>query len=98
MVNNHKDENIFIAIKYCSFSCKSADYNIVTLSCALSRDSRRTQPGSYASSRDTEYLENSCVPSEELSCEYKRTENAYPRYLDTIVTRHETNISDLIAN
>ena len=67
----------------------------MTLSCALSRDSRRTQPGSYASSRDTEYLENSCVPSEELSCEYKRTENAYPRYLDTIVTRYETNISAL---
>ena len=70
----------------------------MTLSCALSRDSRRTQPGSYASSRDTEYLENSCVPSEELSCEYKRTENAYPRYLDTIVTRYETNISALHTN
>ena len=70
-----------------SFACKSADYNIVSLSCALSRDSRRTQPASFTSSRDTEYLENSCVPSEELSCEYKRTENAYPRYLDTIVTR-----------
>ena len=93
MVNNYPDENISNAIKYCSFSCKSADYNIVTLSCALSRDSRRTQPGSYTSSRDTEYLENSCVPSEELSCEYKRTENAYPRYLDTIVTRYEENFS-----
>ena len=33
----------------------------------------------FTSSRDTEYLENSCVPSEELSCEYKRTDNAYPR-------------------
>ena len=59
----------------------------------MSRDSRRTQPASYTSSRDTEYLENSCVPSEELSCSYKRTDNAYPRYLDTIVTR----VSDEIA-
>ena len=89
VIQRYRRANIFNAIKYCSFSCKSADYNIVTLSCALSRDSRRTQPGSYASSRDTEYLENSCVPSEELSCEYKRTENAYPRYLDTIVTRYD---------
>ena len=76
-----------------SFACKSADYNIVSLSCALSRDSRRTQPASFTSSRDTEYLENSCVPSEELSCSYKRTDNAYPRYLDTIVTQ----VSDEIA-
>ena len=32
---------------YFSFSCKSADYNIVSLSCSLSRDSRRTQPASF---------------------------------------------------
>jgi len=76
-----------------SFACLSADYNIVTLSCALSRDSRRTQPASYITSRDTEYLENSCVPSEQLNCPYKRTDNAYPRYLDTIVTR----VTDEIA-
>ena len=76
-----------------SFACKSADYNIVSLSCALSGDSRRTQPASFTSSRDTEYLENSCVPSEELTCSYKRTDNAYPRYLDTIVTQ----VSDEIA-
>ena len=83
----------FYCVDNFSFACKSADYNIVSLSCALSRDSRRTQPASYTSSRDTEYLENSCVPSEELSCAYKRTDNAYPRYLDTIVTR----VSDEIA-
>ena len=76
-----------------SFACLSADYNIVTLSCALSRDSRRTQPASYITSRDTEYLENSCVPSEQLNCPYKRTDNAYPRYLDTIVTQ----VTDEIA-
>ena len=62
---------------------------MVTLTCSLSRESRRTQPGSYQPSRDTEYLENSCIPSEQFNCPYKRTDNAYPRYLDTIVTRYE---------
>ena len=86
--------NLFIWLySYFSFTCKSADYNIVTLSCALSSESRRTQGGSYISGRDTEYLENSCVPSEQLTCPYKRTDNAYPRYLDTIVTR----VTDEIA-
>ena len=65
----------------------SADYNLVTLSCTLSRETRRTQPDSYHPSRDTEYLENSCINTEQLSCPYKRTDNAYPRYLDTIVSR-----------
>ena len=45
-------------------------------------------------SRDSEYLENSCVPSEQFNCPYKRTDNAYPRYLDTIVTRYDVK-SDL---
>ena len=78
-----------------SFSCLSADYNIVSLTCSLSRETRRTQPGSYQPSRDSEYLENSCVPSEQFNCPYKRTDNAYPRYLDTIVTRYDQSLNDL---
>ena len=91
-VPNRRDcEELCLAEK--SFKCKSADYNIVTLTCSMSRESRRTQPGSYRSSRDTEYIENSCLPSEDFTCPYKRTDNAYPRYLDTIVTR----VTDEIA-
>ena len=91
-VPNRRDcEELCLAEK--SFRCKSADYNIVTLTCSMSRESRRTQPGSYKSSRDTEYIENSCLPSEDFTCPYKRTDNAYPRYLDTIVTR----VTDEIA-
>ena len=78
---------LIFSLSLFSFPCLSADYNIVSLTCSLSRETRRTQPGSYQESRDTEYLENSCVPSEKFNCPYKRTDNAYPRYLDTIVTR-----------
>ena len=76
-----------------SFTCLSADYNVVTLSCSLSRETRRTQPDSFQPSRDTEYLENSCLSTDQLSCPYKRTDNAYPRFLDTIVSR----VTDEIA-
>ena len=75
-----------------AFPCRSADYNILTLACALSRETRRTQTSAYVNSRDHEYLENSCINSEELSCPYKRTDNAYPRYLDTIATRVNDDI------
>ena len=75
-----------------AFPCRSADYNILTLACALSRETRRTQSSAYANSRDHEYLENSCINTEELSCPYKRTDNAYPRYLDTIATRVNDDI------
>ena len=65
----------------------------MTLACSLSQETRRTQPESFQPSRDTEYLENSCIATEQLSCPYKRTDNAYPRYLDTIVSR----VTDEIA-
>ena len=83
----YKSDRAIFSLSLFSFPCLSADYNIVSLTCSLSRETRRTQPGSYQESRDTEYLENSCVPSEKFNCPYKRTDNAYPRYLDTIVTR-----------
>ena len=76
-----------------AFPCRSADYNIVTLDCALSRETRRTQAIAFTNSRDHEYLENSCLNTEELSCPYRRTDNAYPRYLDTIVSRVTDDIS-----
>ena len=78
---------IELCLSESQFSCLSADYNIVSLACALSREDRRSQASAYIDSRDHEYLENSCVNTEELSCPYKRTDNAYPRYLDTIVSR-----------
>ena len=30
--------------------------------------------------QEHEYLENSCIDSEELTCPYQRTDNAYPRF------------------
>ena len=81
-----------LCLSEAAFPCRSADYNILTLACALSRETRRTQTSAYANSRDHEYLENSCINTEELSCPYKRTDNAYPRYLDTIATRVNDDI------
>ena len=81
-----------LCLSEAAFLCRSADYNILTLACALSRETRRTQTSAYANSRDHEYLENSCINTEELSCPYKRTDNAYPRYLDTIATRVNDDI------
>jgi len=91
-VPNRRDCEEF-CLSETSFTCLSADYNLVTLACSLSQETRRTQPESFQPSRDTEYLENSCIATEQLSCPYKRTDNAYPRYLDTIVSR----VTDEIA-
>ncbi|XP_023323415.1 uncharacterized protein LOC111697594 [Eurytemora carolleeae] len=82
-----------LCLQETGFRCRSADYNTITLSCALSTETRRTQPTSYQDSKDTEYLENTCIDTEELSCPYQRTDNAYPRYLDSIVSR----VTDEIA-
>ena len=68
------------------------DHHLDHLASALSRETRRTQTSAYVNSRDHEYLENSCINTEELSCPYKRTDNAYPRYLDTIATRVNDDI------
>jgi len=82
-----------LCLQETSFRCRSADYNVITLSCAISAETRRTQPDSYIEDKDYEYLENACIDTEELTCPYQRTDNAYPRYLDTIVSR----VSDEIA-
>ena len=43
------------------FKCRSAGYNTVTLECALSPETRRTKPGAYRKSSNSEYLENQCI-------------------------------------
>ena len=43
------------------FPCRSAEYNSVTLDCVLSRETRRSRPGSYREARNWDYLENGCI-------------------------------------
>ena len=75
------------------FSCRSAEYDTVALTCALSRETRRTKPKSFRTARNVDYLENACIATKELTCPYERTENAYPRYLDAVIN----NINDEVA-
>ena len=55
--------------------CRSAVYNTVSLDCALSRETRRTQPDAYAAAggTDVEYLENQCISSGERSSRRRET-------------------------
>ncbi len=43
-----------------AFQCRSAEYDSVALTCALSRQSRRTKPDDSREARNIEYLENAC--------------------------------------
>ena len=44
-----------------SFTCRSAEYNAVSLDCVLSQESRRTRPRDFRESRNIDYLENGCI-------------------------------------
>ena len=47
------------------FRCRSAEYDSVALTCALSRESRRTRPGEIRDARNVDYLENACIKTSE---------------------------------
>lgn len=82
--------------EYClrerGFTCRSAEYNSMSLDCVLSRETRRTRPGSFREARNIDYLENGCIATD-LDCSYQRTDNAYPRYLDTIVNQVKDEVA-----
>jgi len=48
-----------------TFSCRSAEYDTVALTCALSRETRRTQPNAVRDARNVDYLENQCIQTSE---------------------------------
>lgn len=50
------------------FTCKSAEYDSVSLVCILSRESRRTRPGSFREARNIDYLENGCISTSKNIC------------------------------
>merc|ERR1719334_2113513 len=84
-----------LCLRETGFKCRSAVYNTVSLDCALSRETRRTQPEAYAAAggTDVEYLENQCISSDENTCPYVRTDDAFPRYLDTIVNNVKNEVA-----
>ncbi len=51
--------------EYClrerGFPCRSAEYNSASYKCVLSRETRRTKPGSMRAARNVDYLENGCI-------------------------------------
>ena len=59
--------------EYClrerGFSCRSAEYNSVSLSCILSRETRRTKPEDFRVARNVDYLENGCISSSKFDLE-----------------------------
>ncbi len=49
------------------FDCRSAEYDTVALTCALSRESRRTRPDDFREARNIDYLENGCIKTSEFA-------------------------------
>lgn len=65
-VQNRRDcEELCLREK--SFSCRSAEYDAVALTCNLSRETRRTKPGAFRDARHVDYLENACVSGSEYN-------------------------------
>ncbi len=49
------------------FECRSAEYEIETKICILSREDRRTQPEAFRKTVGIDYIENQCVKSKLIS-------------------------------
>nr|XP_045584142.1 uncharacterized protein LOC123746573 isoform X2 [Procambarus clarkii] len=69
-----------------TFVCRSAEYDTSSLLCRLSRSDRRSNPNAFVTSTSptVEYLENQCTQVD-VSCPYRKTEGAYPVYLDDTI-------------
>lgn len=65
--------NLLVIIFQRRFTCRSAEYNYVTLQCHLSEEDRRTAPeSSFVDATGVDYFENLCLQGN-TTCKSKKT-------------------------